>query len=808
MLCLLQEASAQETATRESLQDALDKLCRVEAEAACKSGLSHYCNMPVYARYDGRSNNVNSKEWRCYTEDALNFEVARASCVDTCGKLKMCLGAYGGSSTSYLSRHGKLSSQLDELKPKYCSAPAPTLQEALDRKCAGFGEEACKQGLWAYCNVTMYARYDVGTASQKAREWRCYAQDALDFDISGSGCVDDCGNFTSCRGAVNGSSSTHLSRVGQLMDFMNSNKDFYCPSPTEEAPVESEDVDSAEASESTTLSSNPTSNLQSALDKVCAEEGKKACEQGLKAYCDADMFARHDVGTGSQRNREWRCYARESLDFGISGDGCVDDCGNATPCPGAVNGTSTTHLSRDAQVGSAINANKDEFCGRASESPAAPEESVEVQETTAPPSSGPSQLQEVLDNLCAEEGRRACQGGLSAYCEADMFARHDVGTEQQRTREWRCYAQPSLDFDISGDGCVDDCGNITSCLGAVNGTSTAHLSRNAQVASAIDANKGEFCGRTSESPAASEKEESVEVQGTTTTPPSGPLRMQHFVDEFCLEEAKRACQNGLSAYCDATVIARHDVGTEQQRTKEWRCYVIDSLDFDLSGDGCVDDCGNIISCHGAVNGTSTTHLTRDDAVNTAIDSKLDEFCNPTSESPEASEKKESVEVPETTALPSNPPSNLQALADGLCAEEGRKACGQGLQAYCDTDMFARHDVGTGSQRNREWRCYARESLDFGISGDGCVDDCGNLTSCLGAVNGSSTTHLSRGERIQKLIDTEKAGRCTPEEGEEAGGSPAPAPVPEVPAGVPASEVSDKGLKVPPRVRQNCGAFER
>ncbi|CDJ60949.1 microneme protein, putative, partial [Eimeria maxima] len=379
--------SEQQGTTRRSLQDALDDLCRIEAQAACRSGLGHYCNATVYARYDGASNNVNSKEWRCYAEDALDFGVARAGCVDTCGRQKMCPGAYNGVAKTYLSRNSQLKGQVDALKAEYCSAPAPTLQEALDRKCAAFGEEACNQGLWAYCDITLYARHDVGNASQKGREWRCFAQDALDFDMSGDGCVDNCGNLISCRGAVNGTSSKHLSRGNEISSVILGDK---------------EEEEAVEAPDATTPPSMPPSKLQGALDGFCAEEGRRACGQGLNAYCNADMFARFDVGTASQQNKEWRCYVKESLDFGMSGEGCVDDCGNFTSCLGAVNGASTTHLTRDAGLRSALAANKDEFCKTESDAPETSEEeeeAVEAPDATTPPSMPPSKLQGALDGF-------------------------------------------------------------------------------------------------------------------------------------------------------------------------------------------------------------------------------------------------------------------------------------------------------------------------------------------------------------------------------------------------------------------------
>nr|UUZ29859.1 microneme protein 3 [Eimeria magna] len=112
-----------------------------------------------------------------------------------------------------------------------------SLQEMLDDKCRVFGEEACTdKKLTHYCGVKMYARKDMGTASQKNKVWRCYAEFALHMDVSGENCVDDCGNMKSCFGAVVGSSTAHLTNTAALEALITSNKKTDCS--TEEPAVE------------------------------------------------------------------------------------------------------------------------------------------------------------------------------------------------------------------------------------------------------------------------------------------------------------------------------------------------------------------------------------------------------------------------------------------------------------------------------------------------------------------------------------------------------------------------------------------
>ncbi|CDJ47617.1 microneme protein, putative [Eimeria brunetti] len=595
----IQEVADQAAISYRSLQDALDEVCHLEAQSACASGLTKYCSATVYARYDGRINNLNSKEWRCYTADALNFEVSRAGCVDICGKKKMCLGAYNGSSDTYLSRNSNIQNKINTLEPKLCNSPAPTLQEALDRKCADFGKEACDQGLWAYCDATLYARRDRGNASQKGREWRCYTQDALDFSISGEGCVDDCGDLSECLGAVNGSSTTHLSRGSELASVLDQEKERYCGPKTEEDD-ESEEVDPTK----------PPSRLQAALDQLCAEEGQNACKQGLSAYCTAEMFARRDIGSSRQKTREWRCYAKLSLDFGMSGEGCVDDCGNLITCAGAVNGSSVTHLSRNTPVEAAIKVQKAKFCESSQETPetSGEEDSAAVPEATPEPSEPLSRLQASLDQLCAEEGKIACKSGLADFCDASMFARHDVGNTDQMTKEWRCYAKDALNFGISGDGCVDDCGNLIACIGAVSGNSITHLSRGEKIEGFIQAEKAEGCtqegsqeSNDSSAPEGSEERPGSDVANSVKVPPKvpGAGHLQQILDTRCMATIvqlcvadDRMCQYGVARKVGST----------------WKCYPYGALDDSQSSDACVEDCGSAIPCPGTPKAGETNHI--------------------------------------------------------------------------------------------------------------------------------------------------------------------------------------------------------
>nr|QIS60154.1 microneme protein 3 [Eimeria stiedai] len=231
-----------------------------------------------------------------------------------------------------------------------------SLQEILDEKCKVNGEEACNvKNLTHYCGAKMYARKDLGTASQQAKVWRCYAETSLHMDVSGENCVDDCGNMKSCLGAVVGSSTAHLSYTAQLEALIDENRKTDCS--TEEPVVEELTVEEARSS-----TSSPES-LQDILDEKCRVDGEEACNSmNLVDFCGAEVYARKDLGTASQQVKAWRCYTRSALNMKMSGENCVDDCGNMKSCLGVVMGTSTSHMTRVAQLEALIADNRKTDC--------------------------------------------------------------------------------------------------------------------------------------------------------------------------------------------------------------------------------------------------------------------------------------------------------------------------------------------------------------------------------------------------------------------------------------------------------------
>ncbi|KAL8450507.1 hypothetical protein Emag_003136 [Eimeria magna] len=334
-----------------------------------------------------------------------------------------------------------------------------------------------------------------------------------------------------------------------------------------------------------------------------------------------------------------------------------------------------------------------------------------------------------------------------------MYARKDMGTASQKNKVWRCYAEFALHMDVSGENCVDDCGNMKSCFGAVVGSSTAHLTNTAALEALITSNKKTDCS--TEEPAV--EDVAVEEPSSSTSSPSS---LQDMLDDKCRVMGEEQCNKNVTQYCGIKMYARKDIGTAGQKNKAWRCYAESSLNMDVAGENCVDDCGNMKSCFGAVVGSSTAHLTNTAALEALITSNKKTSCD--TEEPVVENVVEDVASEEPSSSTSTPMS-LQEMLDDKCRVFGEEACtDKKLTHYCGVKMYARKDMGTASQKNKVWRCYADFALHMDVSGENCVDDCGNMKSCFGAVVGSSTAHLTNTAALEALITSNKKTDCSTE----------------------------------------------
>ncbi|KAL8273861.1 hypothetical protein Esti_002184 [Eimeria stiedai] len=102
----------------------------------------------------------------------------------------------------------------------------------------------------------------------------------------------------------------------------------------------------------------------------------------------------------------------------------------------------------------------------------------------------PDALQGILDSLCMEIFSRACQ--LNPHFCVDAVARHAGGREDEETA-WRCYSSKEVDFTVVGEGCVDNCGAMKECEGAILGSSLEHLSKTDEINAELDALSEPMC---------------------------------------------------------------------------------------------------------------------------------------------------------------------------------------------------------------------------------------------------------------------------------------------------------------------------
>lgn len=93
------------------------------------------------------------------------------------------------------------------------------LHRLLDSMCMRIFAKACANNPH-FC-VPAVARRDLGFAGQAGEQWRCYSQYELDYNLTKTGCVDDCGQRIACAGAVKKESLEHLTHNSDLTAYIS-----------------------------------------------------------------------------------------------------------------------------------------------------------------------------------------------------------------------------------------------------------------------------------------------------------------------------------------------------------------------------------------------------------------------------------------------------------------------------------------------------------------------------------------------------------------------------------------------------------
>lgn len=98
-------------------------------------------------------------------------------------------------------------------------AATSVLQRLLDSTCMKIFAKACAENPH-FC-VPAVARRDLGFAGQIGEKWRCYSQLELDYNLTKTGCVDDCGQRIACAGAVKEASFEHLTHNQEIAAYIS-----------------------------------------------------------------------------------------------------------------------------------------------------------------------------------------------------------------------------------------------------------------------------------------------------------------------------------------------------------------------------------------------------------------------------------------------------------------------------------------------------------------------------------------------------------------------------------------------------------
>ncbi|KAL8436197.1 hypothetical protein ACSSS7_001927 [Eimeria intestinalis] len=103
-----------------------------------------------------------------------------------------------------------------------------------------------------------------------------------------------------------------------------------------------------------------------------------------------------------------------------------------------------------------------------------------------------------------------------------------------------------------------------------------------------------------------------------------------------------------------------------------------------------------------------------------------------------------------------PANALQSILDSFCMEVFSEACANNPH-FCVTAV-ARYAVGSEHEA-KAWRCYSTEELDSTVLDEGCVTNCGGMTTCEGGIQGTSLEHLSKTKEITEELESLKDGMC-------------------------------------------------
>lgn len=95
--------------------------------------------------------------------------------------------------------------------------------------------------------------------------------------------------------------------------------------------------------------------------------------------------------------------------------------------------------------------------------------------------------------------------------------------------------------------------------------------------------------------------------------------------------------------------------------------------------------------------------------------------------------------------------------DSICVQEFARACL--VNPHFCVGAVARRDVGIDAAEGEAWRCYSTVELDFSAAKRSCVNDCGELIDCVGAVNGISREHLTATTELERLLQEVQPGMC-------------------------------------------------
>lgn len=319
-------------------QLSLDAYCRQSLRFLCRADDAD-CQEGAMARKDFGNSSERTQEWRCYHPDELSALQNTSYCIKGCKaeEAPCSVGVQNGTSTHHWNMQAPLEAIIaqDQLKVGGAGKNVDKLQAQMNAAClAAFGLECSPDA--SDCKGGPVARKDVYNGQQA---WYCWHPTTITTLKRTAICITDCGDEVPCNDSADPEKGKVWTTGVDFEKIKADNLPRTCP---------------------LAYSLANRSALQQDLDNFCKDQLKDICQGTL---CPGGAVARKDVGTSSERTKQWRCYNPNQLIGKVHTSMCVNNCGEERPCgSGVAGGVSANHWNKTAEIKEFLESQRSKYC--------------------------------------------------------------------------------------------------------------------------------------------------------------------------------------------------------------------------------------------------------------------------------------------------------------------------------------------------------------------------------------------------------------------------------------------------------------